>query len=132
MIDSLNNFELLFKNLGLCEDSSRIIVIIIMCIVSSLLVLISHFSLYKIFTKDLLKIGGEIKVIHLLWCLGTIVTYLILYFLNLISYTLQSMVVVAFTWNFLLETTFNRLTDDKPKEVSKTISEIYNDDDDFK
>lgn len=133
MTNLLTNLETIFNEFGIGGDLCKIIVIVIMCTVSSLLVLISHVTLYEIFAKDLLKIGGKIKPIHLLWCLGAVVTYMILYFLNLVSYTLQSIIVVSFTWNFLLESTFDRLINKKPKDVEITVSEINNEAiDDFK
>jgi len=131
MIKILDDIQKFINSFVGCDSVSTIYTIIFMCLICSLLVLFSHFSIHKLFNKDLLGIGEFKKLKWSLWILGTIVTYLLLYLMGIMNYSVQSIVIVAFTWNILLESTVKKLKETPKKDIDKAIKSLNSDIDDF-
>ena len=105
-VNEFNDFiELTLK----CGDIKLICFIVIMYFIISTLVLITHFCLYKVFDIKLLEIDEDKSYVWVLWILGGITSYLILYFLNVVAPSIQSIIIVCITWNVLVKNTFDSL-----------------------
>ena len=111
-VNEFNDFiELTLK----CGDIKLICFIVIMYFIISTLVLITHFCLYKVFDIKLLEIDEDKSYVWVLWILGGITSYLILYFLNVVAPSIQSIIIVCITWNVLVKNTFDSLRNQTTK-----------------